>query len=224
MAKLKKKNYESFLVVVVYAPAVRGPAAGRTVGLRVTTVNGVARVSGRTRARGHPIASRTLGVHAALAVAHIGALVVHARLVVPAFEIGRTLAASAPQQRVAHVTGQACAHRPLLARVIVAGLTPGVLAARVRVAQVGRFERPTPDERVPGHCPRTAANWRRASRLAVCVHTAHGTARARIHALFSRARRPVRRTVAMRLALGSARYVRISKIALQHAANDDNVK
>lgn len=214
MPNYYRDGYGSFLVVVIHASVIPGSAVGGTVGFRVAPGNGVARVAGRARARGHPVAGRALGVHAALAVTHVGALVVDARLVVPALEVGRTLAAPASDERVAHVTGQARAHRPLLAGGIVTGLAPGVVAARVRVAQVGRLERPAPDERVPGHCPRTTAYRRRAPSLAVGVHAAHGTARARIHALFSRARRPVRRAVAVRLALGPARYVRVPEIAL----------
>lgn len=132
----------------------------------------------------------------------------------PALRVRGALTAAAPRECVAHVAGHARAHRPLLARVVVAGLALGVLAARVRVAQVGRFERPATDERVARHGSRTAAHRRRAPGLAVGVQAAHATARARIHAPLARARRTVRRTVAVRLTLGVARHVRIPKVAL----------
>jgi len=221
----RRRNHRtrSFLVVVVDAcrRAGRIPARGGTtaaVGFRIAPGQGVAVVTGRTGARGHPVTRVALGVHAALAGAHVLALVVDARLVVPALHVGRALAAPAPGQRVAHVAGHARAHRPLLARVVVPGLAPGVLAARVRLAQVGRLERPAPDERVTRHRPRTAAHRRRAPRLAVGVHAAHGAARARVRAPVAQARRTVRRTVTVRQTLGPARHVRIAQVTLQRAA------
>lgn len=144
----------------------------------------MARVTRRTGARGHPVAGVALGVHAALARAHVPALVVDARLVVTALGVGGALAAPAPGERVARVTGQARAHRPLLAGDVVAGLAPGVLAARVRFAEVGRLERTAPDERVTGHGPRAAAYGRSSPRLAVGVDAAHVGA-ARVHAPFA---------------------------------------
>jgi len=53
---------------------------------------------------------------------------------VTALDVGGALTAPAPGERVAGVTGQARAHRPLFAGDVVAGLAPGVLAARVRFA------------------------------------------------------------------------------------------
>lgn len=196
-------------VVVVDAPA----NAGRRR-LRIAPGHRVARVSGRTGARGHPVASVALGVHAALARARVPALVVDARLVVTALDVGGALAAPAPGERVARVTWQARAHRPLLAGDVVAGLAPGVLAARVRFAEVGRLERPAPDERVAGHGPRAAAYGRRAPRLAVGVDAAHAAAGAWVHAPFARARRAVRRAVGVRQTLGPARSVRVAEVTL----------
>lgn len=180
----------SFLVVVDATGEPAGDGTTTAVGLRVAPGQGVARVTGRARARGHPVAGATLGVHAALAGAHVLALVVDARLVVPALRVSGTLAAPTPGERVAHVTGQARAHGPLLAGVVVSGLAPRVLAARVGLAQIGRLERPAPNERVAGHGPRAAAHRGRAPRLAVRVHAAHAAA-ARVHATFAHARRPV---------------------------------
>lgn len=176
---------QSFLVVEESFDG--GRAAG--VGLRVAPGQRVARVPGRTRARGHAVAGVALGVDAALAAAHVRALVVDARLVVSTLRVDGALAAPAPDERVAHVTRQARAHRTLLARVVVSRLTLRVLTARVRVAQVGRLERPAPDERVARHGPRTAADGRRSPRLAVGVHAAHAPAGARVHAPFAQAGR-----------------------------------
>jgi len=75
-------------VVVVDAPGCRR--------LRIAPGHGVARVTGRTGARGHPVAGVALGVHAALARAHVLALVVDARLVVTALGVDGALAAPAP--------------------------------------------------------------------------------------------------------------------------------
>jgi len=134
---------------------------------------------------------------------------------VPALDVGGALAAPAPGERVAHVAGQAGAHGPLLAGVVVAGLTAGVLAARVRLAQVGRLERPAPDERVAGHRSGTAADGRRAPRLAVGVHAAHAAAGTGVHAPLTQTRRLVRRAVAVRQTLGPARHVRVAEVALR---------
>lgn len=203
------------LLLVVVVDATRVPAGRRAaVGLRVAPGQRVARVTGRARARGHAVAGVALGVHAALARAHVLTLVVDARLVVPALDVGRALAAPAPGERVAHVAGHARAHRPLLARVVMAGLAPRVLAARVRLAEVGRLERPAPHERVARHRPRAAAYGRRAPRLAVRVHAAH-VARARVHATLARARGTVGRAVAVRQTLGAARHVRVPEVALR---------
>lgn len=174
----------------------------------------MARVTGGTGARGHPVAGVALCVHAALARAHVPALVVDARLVVTALGVDGALAAPAPGERVARVTGQARAHRPLFAGDVVAGLAPGVLAARVRFAEVGRLERTAPDERVTGHGPRAAAYGRRAPRLAVGVDPAHATA-ARVHAALAQARRTIRRAIGVRQTLGPARRVRVAKVTLR---------
>lgn len=188
----------------------------RPIVLGIASVERVARVARRARARGHAIPGLALRVHAALAVAHVGALVVHARLRKTAFRVRGALAATAPRQRVANVAGQARAHRPLFARVVVPGLALGVLAARVLCAQVGRLERTAPDERVAGHRARAAAHRRRSLGLAVGVQAAHVTAFARVHAPIAEARRTVGRAVAVRLALGLARQVRIAEVALKN--------
>lgn len=132
----------------------------------------------------------------------------------PAFRVHRALAAPAPGQRVTHVSGQARAHGTLLARVVVSGLAPGVLAARIRLAKVSWLERPATDERIARHGPWTAAYRRRAPSLAVGVHAAHA-ARARVNALLAQARRTVGRTIAVRQTLGPTRHVRVSEVALQ---------
>lgn len=201
--------------LVVVDASGRVPAAAAAAALRITPGQRVARVAGRTRARGHAVARVALGVHAALARAHVLALVVDARLVVPALRVRGALAAPAPRERVAHVAGHARAHRPLLAGVVVPGLAPRVLAARVRLAQVRRLERPAPDERVARHGPRAAAYGRRAPRLAVGVRAAHAAARARVHAPFAQARRTGRRAVGVRRALGAARHVRVAEMSLR---------
>lgn len=206
----------SFLVVVD-ASAGRISRAGRRR-LGIAPGQRVARVTGRTGARGHAVAGVALGVHAALAGAHVLALVVDARLVVTALHVGGALAAPAPGERVAGVTGQARAHRPLLAGVVVAGLAPGVLAARVRFAKVGRLERAAPDERVAGHGPRAAAYGRRATSFTVGVYSAHAAAAARVHATVAQARRSVRRAVGVRQTLGPTRSVRVAKVALRTRA------
>lgn len=121
----------------------------------------------------------------------------------PALGVGGALAASAPGERIARVTGQARAHRPLLAGDVVAGLAPGVLAARIRLAQIGRLERPAPDERVAGHGPRAAAYGRGAACLTVGVHAAH-VAAARVHAPIAQTRGTVSWAVGVGQTLGPA--------------------
>jgi len=218
--------------VVVDASAGRISRAGRRR-LGITTGQRVARVTGWTGARGHAVAGVALGVHAALAGAHVFALVVDARLVVTALHVGGALAAPASGERVAGVTGQARAHRSLLAGVIVAGLAPGVLATRVRFAKVSRLERAAPDERVAGHGPRAAAYGRRAPSFTVGVHSAHAATAARVHAPVAQARRSVRRAVGVRQTLGPTRSVRVAEVALRqdthtHGINvnsdDNNIK
>lgn len=121
-------------------------------------------------------ARRANGILAALADARIHARVIETRAMVRALAVALAFAANAMAQRIAGVAGQAGAHGPLFAGVIVAGNALRIRAAWIGSAQVLFGEWAAADERIAGLVARATADGRQAAQIAV------GASAARSHA------------------------------------------
>lgn len=115
-------------------------------------------------------------------------------------------------QRIAGVSRQAVAHRPLPSCIIVARHTDGIGAARIRVAEVLLGEGSAADKGIAGHVARTAADGRQAAQVAVGSNAAGALAGVLADAV--EAGGPSGRTVRVAVAFRPALGVRTADVAL----------